>query len=71
MISDQCERLCKCRNDRCARYFFSPMPILRPRKARIFCSRRCSSLALATKCTDNKRCRCHLVLVEYAGREQC
>jgi hypothetical protein len=69
MISDWCDRLCKCRNDRCARYFFSPQQILRPRKAGIFCSRRCLSLALATKCTDNKRRRCHSALVEYAAQQ--
>ena len=50
MISDWCDRLCKCRYSRCGRYFFSPQQILRPRKAGIFCSRRCLNLALATKC---------------------
>jgi hypothetical protein len=69
MISDWCDRLCKCRYSRCGRYFFSPQQILRPRKAGIFCSRRCLSLALATKCTDNKRRRCHLALVEYAAQQ--
>jgi hypothetical protein len=69
IISDCCDRLCRCRYGHCGRYFFSPKPILRPRKAGIFCSGRCLRLALATKCTDNKRRRCHWALVEYAVQQ--
>ena len=69
MASDWSDLLCKCRYGICGRYFFSPKPILRPRKAGIFCSARCQRLALATSCTDNKRRRCHLALVEYAAQQ--
>lgn len=69
MISDWCDCLCKCRYGHCGLYFFSPTPILRPRKAGIFCSLRCLRLALATKCTDSKRRRCHSALIEYAAQQ--
>jgi hypothetical protein len=69
VVSDWSERLCKCRYTLCGRYFFLSKPILHPRKGGIFCSGRCQRLALATKCTDNKRRRCHLALVEYAAQQ--
>jgi hypothetical protein len=69
IVSDWCDRLCKCRYRPCARYFFSPKPILRTRKAGLFCSARCRRLALATTATDQKRRRCHAALIEYAAQQ--
>jgi hypothetical protein len=69
IASDWSERLCKCRYGHCSRYFFLQKPILRPRKAGIFCSRRCQCLALATACTNSKRRRCHAALIEYAAHQ--
>jgi len=69
IASDWSDRLCKCRYGPCGRYFFAPKPILRPRKAGLFCSARCRRLALATTATDQKRRRCHSALIEYAARQ--
>jgi hypothetical protein len=69
MASDWSDALCKCRYGHCNRYFMVAKPILRPRKAGIFCSARCQRLALATRCTDNKRRRCHSLLIEYAAQQ--
>lgn len=69
MASDGNGRLCKCRYSPCGHYFRSRKPILRPRKAGLFCSARCRRLALATTATDQKRRRCHSALIEYAAQQ--